>query len=457
MKRKFVVLTSLLIVLSLLLTVTVAAQEKVKVVIFVGLGTGTDPDQITQQEALAEKYNSSHDDIEIEFLIVPKNDDQSSTRLLAMLAGGNAPQLVGPNGVNTIAQFFDSWADITPFIEAENFDTSDFYGPAVELNEYPDKNTGLPLGLYPSFMIYNIDMFDAAGIEYPPVDFSDTSWNMDKVREIGMKLTLDANGNDATSPDFDPENIVQWGYGDQWAEMRGLLAREGAPTVGRPTSDDYRISTANAPEYVQALQWYSDGIWNDHFIPNAEQGAAIESTGASPLDSGLQAMFYTHTWYLSESIIDLPFEVQLAAPPFNHKGERVAIIHADNFTIPKDAEHQQEAWEVMKWLTAPEQIVEVCLIYGCVPARKSVEGEFRTAFQEKFPGLDLDVIFESINYLDNPNHESYVPSFGRVNDIMENALSIIKTGTNTDAQVVLDEASTELQKVLDEYWAGQPS
>lgn len=455
MKRKFVGTTFLTVILCLLLTVTAAAQEKVKVVIFVGLGTGTDPDQITQQNALAEKFNSSHENIEIEFLIAPH--DEAGTRLLAMIAGGNAPQLVGPNGVSTIAQFFDSWADVTPFIEAENFDTSDFYGPAVDLNKYPTINTGLPLGLYPSFMIYNVDMFDAAGLDYPPTDFSDTSWNMDKVREIGMKLTLDANGNDATSPDFDPENIVQWGYGDQWAEIRGLLAREGAPDVGRPTSDDYKTATANSPENIMALQWYSDGIWKDHFIPNAEQGAAIEATGATPLDSGLQAMFYTHTWYLSESIIDLPFEVQLAAPPFNHKGERIAIIHADNFTMPKAAEHQQEAWEVMKWLTAPEQIVDVCLIYGCVPARKSVADQFRAAFQEKFPDLNLDVIFQSIDYLDVPNHEGWVPNWGRVNDIMENAGSLIKTGTNEDATAVLNEANTEIQSILDEYWASQPA
>jgi multiple sugar transport system substrate-binding protein len=453
MKRRFVILTLLVIVLSLLLTLTTVAQEKVKVVIFVGLGTGTDPDQITQQEALAERYNSTHDDIEIEFLIAPH--DEAGTRLLAMIAGGNAPQLVGPNGVSTIAQFFDSWADITPFIEAENFDTSDFYGPAVELNQYPTINTGLPLGLYPSFMIYNVDMFDAAGLDYPPTDFSDTSWNMDKVRELGLALTLDANGNDANSPDFDPENIVQWGYGDQWAEIRGLLAREGAPDVGRPTSDDYKTATANSAENIMALQWYSDGIWNDHFIPNAEQWGGIEATGATPIDSGMQAMFYTHTWYLTESIIDLPFEVQLAAPPFNHKGERIAIIHADNFTMPKDAANQQEAWGVMKWLTAPEQIVDVCLIYGCVPARQSVADQFRAAFEEKYPDLDLNVIFESIDYLDIPNHEGWVPNWGRVNDIMQNVGSIITTGTDKDAKSALDAANAEVQAVLDEYWASQ--
>ena len=141
------------------------AVEVAKVVIFIGMGTGTDPDQIAAQEALQDEFNSTHDDIKVEFLIVPH--EEAGERYLAMLAGGNAPQLVGPNGVSTIAEFFDTWADITPYIEAENFDMSDFYGPAVSLNEYPEKNTGLPLGLYPSFIVYNEDLFDAAGLDYP--------------------------------------------------------------------------------------------------------------------------------------------------------------------------------------------------------------------------------------------------------------------------------------------------
>src|SRR5689334_14263105 len=161
-----------------------APAEKVKVVIFVGMGTGTDPDQVDAQNALAEKYNSTHDNIEIEFLIVPH--DEYATRYLAMLSGGNAPQLVGPNGISSVAEFFDTWEDVTPYIEADHLDLSDFYGPAVELNQYPQKNTGLPLGLYPSFIYYNKDLFDAAGLDYPTHDFADTTWNMDILRETAM-------------------------------------------------------------------------------------------------------------------------------------------------------------------------------------------------------------------------------------------------------------------------------
>lgn len=223
------------------------------------------------------------------------------------------------------------------------------------------------------------------------------------------------------------------------------------------TINDYKTATVNSEEWVYGLQWYSDGIWKDHFVPSAEQVSSMETIGGSPLESGLLAMFYTHTWYLGEAILELPFDVQIGAAPFNQKGERIARIHADNFTIPAAAEHQQEAWEVMKWLTAPEQIVDVCIIYGCIPARASVADAFQAAFVEKFPDLNLEVIFEAINYLDAPNHESWVPEWGRVNDALNNAGSLILSGANTDAKAVLDAANAEVQKILDEYWATQGS
>jgi multiple sugar transport system substrate-binding protein len=430
-----------------------APAEKAKVVIFIGMGTGTDPDQIAAQEALQEEFNSTHENIEVEFLIVP--NEEAPERYLAMISGGNAPQLVGPNGISTVAQFYDTWVDITPFIEADNLDLSDFYGPAVELNSYPDKVVGLPLGLFPSFLFYNNDLFDAAGLDYPTHDYADTSWNLEKLRELALQLTLDANGNNANSPDFDPNNIVQWGYDDSWINATGFLAGFDAPTVGRAISDDYKTAVANSEEWVYGLDWINQGIWVDHFIPDATGQEAYYAVGGDPFGGSLVAMFYSHTWFMPEGLVDLPFEHDIAPAPFNHKGTRVARIHADTFTIPRDAENQEAAWEVLKWLTSEEHIIDVCLIYGCLPARQSVGADFQAALAERFPGLDYDVIFESIDYLDNPNHEAYMPEWGRIHDVMENAFGEVYVGQIEDPQAVLDQANQDIQDILDEYWAEQ--
>lgn len=461
MKKNLFTLFTLLVLASVFLSAcggsaapaTQAPAEKAKVVIFVGFGTGTDPDQVEAQEALAKKFNDSHEDIEIEFLIVPV--EESRERFLAMVAGGNAPQLVGPHGISTIANFLDQWEDITPYIEKENYDMSDFYGPATTLNKYPDLNAGLPLGLYPSFLFYNKDAFDAAGLEYPTHDYADTSWNIDALRETAMKLTLDANDLTPNDEGFDPSTIKQWGYADTWTDARGQLTMFGAPTEGRPTTDDYKTATFNTPEWVYGAQWLHDGIFTDHFIPDAAGQSAIDADTGDPFGGGHVAIWYSHTWYMSEGLNELPFKYDIAPLFYNQDGERISRIHADLFTMPKTAANKDAAWEVMKWLVAPEQIVDVCKIYGCLPARQSSQEAYLNYMKERYPDIDYDVIFTAIDHLDDPNHESWVPEWGKVNDALNNAQTTIYTEPELDVPALMDTTNEDVQKILDEYWASK--
>ena len=56
-------------------------------------------------------------------------------------------------------------------------------------------------------LYYQRDMFDEAGLEYPPhaygepyiLDGEEVEWNFDTLRELAKRLTVDVNGNDATS------------------------------------------------------------------------------------------------------------------------------------------------------------------------------------------------------------------------------------------------------------------
>ena len=431
-----------------------SSDEVVKVDIFVGLGTGTDPDQVAAQEALAERFNSTHDDIEIEFVIVP--NDESVERLLAQISGGNPPGLVGPGGVDVAAGFFDLWEDVQPYIDAENFDTSDFYGAAVELYQYPDKTVGLPLGMFPSFLFYNKDAFDAAGLDYPTDDYSDTSWDMDALRELAMQLTLDANGNNATSPDFDPNNIVQWGFDDSWTDLRGFMTRFDPPGAGRPTSEDMITAMVNSDEYKYGLAWLNNAIWVDHFMADYTGQEALNAASGDPFGGGLAAMWYSHTWYMPEGLIDLPFDYEFAAPPFSQKGTRIARTHADTFYIPKSFEHKDASWEVLKWLTSEENIVEVCLVYGCLPSRQSVTDAYTQEMANRYGDHNYDVIFNSIDYLDTPHHESWMPDVERANDVLQaDIYDLVFTEQVADTDALLDEANTQIQGIFDEYWAEQ--
>jgi multiple sugar transport system substrate-binding protein len=125
----------------------------------------------------------------------------------------------------------------------------------------------------------------------------------------------------------------------------------------------------------------------------------------------------------------------------------------DGFAMIKGADEKDAAWEFMSWLVQPEQIVDVCLVYGCLPPVKAVESQFRGIMEGKWPGLDYDVIYNGLNHLDNPHSDAYVVEQQKIGDVMDNAMSEVYAGSQKDAQVLLDKVNADVQKILDDYWA----
>ena len=193
-------------------------RRSTKVLIFVGFGTGTDPTQQAAHKKMQDAYNSTHDKIQIEFVTVPH--DERITKFSTMLAGGMSPDIVMPIGVGGIAEFYnDEWADLTPYITKDKYDMNRFIGTTTKIHQYPQKGIlGLPMCVYPSVVFYNMDLFDAAGVEYPPHKFGEkyadgSAWDYNKVVEIAKKMSLDASGNDANSPAFDSKEYEAVGLG----------------------------------------------------------------------------------------------------------------------------------------------------------------------------------------------------------------------------------------------------
>ena len=209
--RKIIVTAGLL-----LLSVSFA---QVEIRWFIGLGAGAQEAQAQAQQAIADEFNASQDQIKLTLEVVA----QSPFDVLATeIAAGNAPDIVGPMGIRGRASFPGAWLDLTDLLESNNYDLSDFDPALVDFYRLPDQGQlGLPFAVYPSYISYDKDLFDEAGLAYLPSEFgqpyidadgNEKPWNTDTLRELAMILTVDANGNDATSPEFDPDNIVQWGF-----------------------------------------------------------------------------------------------------------------------------------------------------------------------------------------------------------------------------------------------------
>ena len=428
-------------------------SEPVEITWFVGFGTGTDPGQIEIHEQIAQEFNDSHDDIELVLLTVPHAEHTS--KFSTMLAAGTPPDIAMPIGIAGIAEFFEEWMDIQPMIDADGYDMSDFYGPTIDLHKYPDKQVGLPLGVFPSVIFYNEDIFDAAGLDYPPHQFGESDWTLDALVELAAELTLDENGNNANSPDFDWETTVQWGWdGLSWSAFGEYPPKFGGLAIA--TSADYKTAMVNSDSWVTAAQWMADNTWERHIRATGEQSGAFYDVAGDPFGSGLVAMWECHSWmaYAFEGWTD-SLNWDMAAVPAGPNGDIAAAIHADTFAITKSSLHPQEAWEVAKWLSQPDILNRLAQNWGGIPARKSLAETWRSDMEAKYPDQDFQVFFDAIDYLDAPNHEAWMPQYNKINDALGNAIDLIVTGENLNVQEVMDAANEEIQGYLDEYWAGQ--
>ncbi|SDD07891.1 ABC transporter substrate-binding protein [Glycomyces harbinensis] len=430
-----------------------SASDRVEIRWFVGMGAGSDAPTIPAQEAIVEEFNASQDEIELVLEIV--DADQAPNILSTQISTGDAPDIVGPMGIRGRSTFPGAWLDLTPHIEENEYDLTDFDPALVDFYRIEEEGQiGLPFAVFPSFMYINLDLFDEAGLPYPPQEYgapyidaegNEKPWDIATMTELAKQLTVDAEGNDATSPDFDAGNIVQFGFGNVFADIRAQSTLFGAGSLVDAEGN------AQIPEHwAEAQQWYYDGMWTDHFIPNGPYGDSDMLNAGSWFESGNLGMGYTHLWYATCCMAGFEGTWDTAvAPAYN--GETTAKLHADTFSITKDTEHPDEAFEVLTHLIG-DAAEELTQTYGGMPARISLQdGYFDRVGDANFEGQDInwDVAVEGMSYVDNPSHEGGMPNFLESEAVLAEYATRFNQEEGLDIPTELASLQTDLQAVFD--------
>lgn len=452
MKRVISVL-SIAILLSLVLSACgapAAPKEPVKITVFVGFGAGSDPDSMEALKKIAAEYNSSHTDTQMEFTF--STWEEHAAKFSTLIAGDLAPDLAFPIGVQGIAEFYNEWIDVAPFLKKDNYDTSDFYGPALDLLKYSDKTIGVPFGIYPSVLFYNEDLFDKAALAYPPSAYGDANWTYDSLIEMAKKMTLDEKGVSADDPAFDPETINQWGWGGFCGPFRTIPAKYGGDPLGMDAA--YKTASMNTGGYLEAAQAVHDQIWTTHVTPTSEEMSASFAGADNPFEGGATAMWECFSWIAYAFPNFEHFNWNVAPIPAGPHGNVVSPTNADTFAISAHSKHPEQAWEVAKWLIEPDMLSRVCGILGCMPSRKSLAATWVKDMAGQYPNVDFQLFVDSIQYMDaSPNNEQWVPNYQKIWDATQNAQDKLVSDGTLDPKTVMDELNKEVQGYLDEYWA----
>jgi multiple sugar transport system substrate-binding protein len=421
---------------------------------FIGLGAGTQPAQIGPEQAFAKAYNDSQKDVYLSLEIV--DNTQAGNILKTELSSGNAPDIIGPVGVEGLNLFADQLLDLKPLISSTGYASTGVDQSLVDFFNSLGQNgatVGLPFAVYPSVIFYNKDLFDEAGLALPPTKVGDLyngkPWDIAALREVAMKLTVDSHGNDATNAAFDAANIVQWGFDSQYMDnynARGETAFFGA---GSLLAADGK--TAVVPDYIATGEkWYNAGVWTDHFIPTANAVASDLLGAGSEFASGNLAIDEGHTWFtccVTPPAGKTPFKFGFAINPLVN-GKITSPLHADTFSILKTTKVPDAAFKALQAMVASPELLTA---YGAMPADKTKQQAWFDSIDANFPGmnLDWDVVQAMLAYPDIPNHQSWVPDYPKVRSAMQAFGNSYRTTSGLNIDTELAKLQQTLQGIFD--------
>jgi len=422
------------------------AASATKLTWYVGLGAGGDADVIPKEKDWVDKFNKSQTDACLTLQVV--HNPESYDTLKAQLAAGAAPDIVGPVGKAGRASFQGAWADVGALAASAGFDLSKYDPALLDFTKDEGVLVGIPFALFPSFIYYNKDLFDEAQIPYPPhkvgEKYDGKDWNLDTLSELSKKLTVDANGNDGTSSSFDPKNIKQFGYFEQFTDARGIAVLFGG---GLP----YELSdpkTAKIPDnWREAWKWYYDSVWKNNFSPNADYQNSDLLAKGNPFSSGNVAMAHSHTWYTCcFPLTKLNWDIAVM-PEVD--GKITAKLHGDTFAILKDSKNQEAAFKVLSKMVVDPDLYQ---IYGGMPAIPEDRPAFFAAFDARVAPnkVDWTVAQEMVKYPDLPNHESWLPNLIKANDLFTKFRTLMDQTPGLDMDKEIDTLQSQLDAIFKE-------
>lgn len=285
--------------------------------------TGSDGDILRE---IVDKYNNTNtDNIKIEMDIMP--NDTLQQKLPAAIATNTAPELV-LFGVENLAPYVsnDSLEDISDFWETTGVDKNNFLENVTELSYVDGKLYGTPMQYNVSYLYWNKDLFEAAGLDpnTPPT-------TLEELADYAVKLTDPSKNQYGLAL---PTNATY---------MQFLWANGG-------DADDPNTNTnlLNSEANLKTLEWLQDLAVNKKVTPLNITGADADTM----LQAGQIAMYMSGPWQINGLRTQgINFGI---APCVAGSAGAYSPAGGCSYVIPKgtDAAKKEAAYKFMKyWLT----------------------------------------------------------------------------------------------------------
>lgn len=307
---------------------------------------------------VAARVTEAHPSIRVDLQLVPF--DQYFDKLQTEIAGGSPPDIMAMQmlrlpsfAVRGAMTPLTSFIDDDPDLDYEDFFPSIREGLSVKGDPY-----ALAYDMGPWNLIYNKDLFEAAGVPAPsPTE--PMTWQ--RFREVAEELT---------SPSDDQYGFVFGDIQDLESLVPWLWSGGGDYMNAEATE-----CTLDSPESVSALEFAVGLVVGDDGVAAPVPDLANPNVFEELFFGGKVGMMLNGPWQYVNFQENADFEWDIAPMPAGEAGSVVPSI-GSGFGISKDTENPEEAWRALTFITGTEPLQEMAREARLYPARLSAVPAF---------------------------------------------------------------------------------
>jgi multiple sugar transport system substrate-binding protein len=294
-------------------------------------------------------------------------------------------------------------------------------------------------------------MLKKAGID--PAMMDTWTWNPNDggtFGEVIAKLTLDANGNNGLSPDFDKTKVVQYGFafGSAGNGMGGAAGQSQWSSFAYSNGFQYNNGLwgnqyhYDDPKLAETIQWFVDLWLKKSYAPPY---ADVLSLGKRALFQAQKvALTLDGSWTIN-GYVSSPFTVGFGRLPTGPQG-RKSMFNSKVDSIYVGTKHLEEAWQWVKYLASPaceDLIGESGAIFPAIPAATQ---KFLKVREDN--GIDVSAFVKQAEEKDGTFLTPVTDHGAEIEIIMRETLDAIALG-KVDAASALKAANEEINALFE--------
>ncbi|MCA3749106.1 MAG: ABC transporter substrate-binding protein [Rubrobacter sp.] len=316
------------------------------------------PDPGGGLKKLVEEFNRQDRGFQVVWREMPAVSDEYFDRIRTQFqAGGGDVDVIGGDVIWPAQLAANGWivdlSDRFPESERKKF----LDGP-IEANTYKGKIYGVPWFTDAGMFYYRKDLLEQAGYSGPPETY-------EELKEMALKVTRDTG--------------TRFGYVFQGAADEGGVvdALEYVWNFGGEVLSGERV-VIDSPEAAAGLQMRRSMITGG-IAPQATANYGTQESQAAFTNGGVVFMRNWPFVYdlLSDRTLSRvrPEQVGISRIPHAEGGRSYSGLGGWNLFISSRSEKQEEAWEFIEWMAAPEQQKTFALESSRLPTLKELYGD----------------------------------------------------------------------------------